>query len=123
MFPSNRKKRWVAFLYGGVWTMRQGYGAMRGTPVGRQFASGSRPEMRDSIRALAAGSKGIVSPFVSPCSRSPTGPPPLHTPERSTDPSGRRGVGPEGADVPERPPAPAGEVGAAGSFPPEGRGA
>src|SRR5580658_5448487 len=69
---------------------------MRGIPVGRQFASGSSFDCRLSMIAFAAGSSGIVSPGASPCARSPTGPPPFHTPDRSGCPSARRGVGPCG---------------------------
>src|ERR1700733_3339070 len=70
---------------------------MRGIPVGRQFASGSSFDCRLSMIAFAAGSRGIVSPGAKPWARSPTGPPPFHTPDRSGCPSGRRGVGPCGA--------------------------
>src|SRR5579863_5957896 len=76
--------------------MRQGYGAIRGIPVGRQFASGSSFDSRLSMSALAAGKIGIVSPGARPCARSPTGPPPCQTPDRSGWPSARRGTGPCG---------------------------
>ena len=49
-----------------------------------------------SISAFAAGRRGIVSPCAKPCARSPTGPPPCQTPDRSGCPSARRGVGPCG---------------------------
>src|SRR5216683_2724208 len=65
-------------------------------PVGRQFASGSSFDCRASIIFFAAGRSGIVSPLPSPTARSPTGPPPLQTPDKSGFPSGRRGVGPCG---------------------------
>src|SRR3984885_15519253 len=70
---------------------------MRGIPVGRQFASGSSFDCRLSMIAFAAGSRGIVSPGAKPWARSPTGPPPFQTPDKSGCPSGRRGVGPCGA--------------------------
>src|ERR1700733_10881209 len=91
MLPSKRKNTCV-----GVCTILQGYGAMRGIPVGRQFASGSSLDCRWSMSALAAGNSGIDSPGAKPCARSPTGPPPCQTPDRSGCPSGRRGVGPCG---------------------------
>src|SRR5436309_8707235 len=112
MFPSNRKNRCVAFLNGGVWTIRHGYGATRGTPVGRQFASGSLADNLDSINFLASGSSGIVSPGARPCARSPTGPPPCQTPDRSMLPSGKRGAGPVGTGGCLFEPVPAGAVGA-----------
>src|SRR5712691_1543531 len=65
-------------------------------PVGRQFASGSSFDCRASIIFFASGRIGIVSPLASPTARSPTGPPPLQTPDKSGFPSGRRGVGPFG---------------------------
>src|SRR5580698_403213 len=123
MFPSNRKKMWVAFLCVGDWTIRHGYGANRGTPVGKQFASGSSFDCRDSMTLLPSGDSGIVSPFATPWARSPTGPPPCQTPDRSMVPSGRCGAGPCGTAAPRprpacKPPLPAGDVGAAGLFPP-----
>ncbi len=42
----------------GVCTILHGYGAMRGIPVGRQFASGSSLDCRLSMSAFAAGQQG-----------------------------------------------------------------
>src|SRR3984885_7197123 len=119
MFPSNRKKMCVAFLCVGDWMIRHGYGANRGTPVGKQFASGSSFDCRESMTLLPSGDSGIVSPFATPWARSPTGPPPCQTPDRSMVPSGRCGAGPCGTAGPRprpvcNPPLPAGEVGGAG---------
>src|SRR5258708_36414576 len=98
---------------------RRGYGAWRGTPVGRQFASGSSPDRRDAISFLPASFSGTSTPFGIPCARSPTGPPPCHTPEKSGRPSGNFGAGPCGAACPRprpvfRPPEPAAVVAAFG---------
>src|SRR5439155_5201068 len=60
ILPSNKKKVWVA-----VCTILQGYGAMRGTPVGRQFASGSSFDMRSAVSFSAHGCKGSFSPGLS----------------------------------------------------------
>src|SRR5215470_5123251 len=60
-----------------------------------------------------------------PCARSPTGPPPCQTPEKSGRPSASLGAGPCGAAGPRprpvlRPPAPAGDVEALGGLAPVG---
>src|SRR5262245_50384440 len=78
MLASKRKKMCV-----GVCTIRHGYGAMRGTPLGRQLACGSSFDWRFSMIARADGSSGIVSPFGNPCEMSLIGPPPCHKPEKS----------------------------------------
>ena len=100
--------------------MRHGYGATRGTPVGRQRASGSSAAMRESISAFAAGNSTISSPGSNPSLMSPTGPPPTHTPEKSGVPSGNRGAGPSGTSPISAglfaPPLPAGDAPSAGVF-------
>ena len=88
----------------GVCTMRHGYGAPRGMPNGRQFACGSSCDFRVFMRASAHGCMTTSSPGFSPLVISPELlPPPIHTPVRSTVPSGRRGVGPDGVAGPPRP--------------------
>src|SRR2546426_850846 len=72
---------------------------MRGTPVGRQFASGSSLDCLDFMSFSASGKRGMVSPLARPTARSCTGPPPLETPDRSGFPSERWGVGPFGAGI------------------------
>ena len=52
---------------------------------------------RSAISAVADGSRGKVSPFSRPAAIDTTGPPPIHSPFRSTVPSGSRGDGPVGA--------------------------
>src|SRR5579862_777955 len=94
MFPSNKKNMCV-----GVSTILHGYGARRGTPVGRQFASGSSLDNR-ALRLLSpAGFNGSVSPFLSPSEMSSIRKTSAgrQTPEKSTRPSASRGVGPGGA--------------------------
>src|SRR5689334_24569656 len=100
MLPSNRKYMCEPF---GVVTMRHGYGAMRGTPAGRQCASGSSFAMRDSFVFLPSAVYGMVSPAARPSSMSLVGPPPIQTPCRSGWPSDARGVGPETAGRAPRP--------------------
>src|SRR5688500_10612052 len=99
--------------------MRHGYGAMRGTPVGRQSASGSSAAIRDSIKVFAAGSSSMVSPGRSPVLMSPMGPLPTQTPDKSGVPSGSFGGGPSGAAPINAallaPPLPAGDVASPGT--------
>src|SRR5712692_372450 len=94
MFPSNRKNMCV-----GVSTILHGKGARRGTPVGRQLASGSSFESRASLILAAEGFKGTVSPLgrpseISDMRKSSAG---RQSPEKSTRPLGSRGAGPSGA--------------------------
>src|SRR5579863_10299321 len=86
---------WVA-----VCRMRQGYGAILGTPVGKQFASGSFLDNCDLKIASPAGVISIVSPGKRPCPTSPIGPPLFQSPEKSTLPSAVFGVGPVGRALP-----------------------
>ena len=87
---------------------------MRGTPVGKQSASGSSAAMRDFMSVSAAGSSTSSSPGVRPVLISPIGPFPTQTPEKSGVPSGKRGGGPSGTAPISAglfaPPLPAGEV-------------
>src|SRR5579871_6669903 len=68
---------------------------MRGTPVGRQFASGSSPALRALNSFSAPGSRINLSPGLSAREMSPTkllsG---RQTPDKSTRPLARRGAGP-----------------------------
>src|SRR5690349_373474 len=93
-------------MYLGVSTTDHGYGAMRGTPVGRQLASGSSPALRDLKSFSAPGSMISFSPGLRAREMSPTkllsG---RQTPEKSTWPLASRGVGPvtAGGRKPPRP--------------------
>src|SRR5215471_9481595 len=60
----------------------------------------------DSKTFLPSAVISIVSPDINPWATSPIGPPPFHTPERSTRPSERRGVGPCGLAGPRPRPLP-----------------
>ena len=73
---------------------------MRGTPVGRQFASGSSFVSRVSMIFLDQGVREISSPGINPWATSPIGPPPFQTPGKSGFPSAMRGVGPVGRALP-----------------------
>src|SRR5262249_52000438 len=94
MFPSNRKNKCV-----GVSTILQGYGARRGTPVGRHFASGSFLDRRALIIRSPAGFNGIVSPFLRPSEMSSIKKTSAgrQSPEKSKRPSASRGGVPSGA--------------------------
>jgi hypothetical protein len=73
-----------------VWIMRQGYGAPRGTPVGKQFPSGSSCDLRVFIRASALGSITTSSPGFRPLVMSAELLPlPVHNPAKSGVPAGR----------------------------------
>src|SRR5438874_4186516 len=76
---------------------------MRGTPAGRQFASGSSFAMRESLVFFPSGEYGMASPAARPSSMSLVGPPPSQTPCRSGCPSAVRGAGPAGAFRAPRP--------------------
>src|SRR5687768_8561634 len=91
MLPSNRIQMYFMSI---DWTIRHGYGFMRGTPVGRQRASGSSFSCRESMIFLASGSSSIVSPGLRFLGDTP--PPPIHTPEKSGVPLASRGAGTEG---------------------------
>src|SRR5271165_2259702 len=93
---------------------------MRGTPVGRQLASGSSFDWRDLKIFSAAGVIGITAPLGIPWAISPTGPPPCQTPERSTVPSARWGVGPLGRSGARRRGAAGPAAVAASTLPPAG---
>src|SRR5689334_18145389 len=117
MLPSNKKNRWVGSPLLGACRIRHGYGATRGTPVGRQRASGSSAAIRPFMSFSASGSRTISWPGIRPSLMLPTGPPPTQTPERSGLPFGSRGAGPFGfgpAGALFAPPLPAGEVAATG---------
>src|ERR1700679_1036877 len=86
-----------------VWIKLHGYGVvvMRGTPGGRQRASGSsllRDALRLSYRALGPGSNGTSTPapIISTFSRIALG---SQLPERSGCPSAARGVFPAGGQL------------------------
>src|SRR6266480_2254261 len=89
MFPSIRKT--ISF---GVWITFHGYGAMRGTPAGRQFAFGSSFGSRSLVTLRAQGCNGSTSPGLRAAEKSPmkwgSG---AQSPDRSGLPSAVRGVG------------------------------
>src|ERR1700694_2468621 len=89
MFPSNRM-----YNLPGAVAKVHGYGAMRGMPVGKQFASGSSLATRWLINFSAEGSSGIFSPSGKPTAKSERGPPPIQIPEKSGLPSVSRGADP-----------------------------
>src|SRR6202140_868643 len=75
-----------------------GYGASLGTPVGRQFASGSSFDNRSLVTLAAQGCIGRVSPLGrAPAISTTKGRSVPQTPERSGLPSAPRGAGPAGA--------------------------
>src|SRR5580704_8057269 len=73
---------------------------MRGTPAGRQLASGSSLGRRPFISLSAAGVRTICSPAIRLRLMSSELRPPFNKPLRSGFPSARRGVGPVGPAVP-----------------------
>src|ERR1019366_160320 len=81
----------------GVCTIFQGYGAMRGTPAGRQFASGSSFDMCSLVTFSAQGWMGSCSPVWREVDMSymkvRSG---VQIPVKSGLPSIARGVGPAG---------------------------
>src|SRR5215472_10702085 len=116
MLPSNRKNS----LPGAVATVH-GYGAIRGTPVGRQLASGSAPALRLFMIFSYSGLSTIWSPGFRIREISPTSPlSGRQTPEKSGFPSGRRGVGPVGTTGPRPRPARPPRPGASATLPPGG---
>src|SRR6202521_6439042 len=95
MLPSIRKT--ISF---GVWTTFHGYGAMRGTPAGRQLAFGSSFGSRSWVSLRAQGCNGSTSPGLRAAETSPikwgSGP---QSPDRSGLPSAVRGAGPDDIDL------------------------
>src|ERR1700704_4464533 len=91
MFPSIRKT--ISF---GVWITFHGYGAMRGTQAGRQFAFGSSFGSRSLVSLRAQGCNGSTSPGLRAAEKSPmkwgSG---AQSPDRSGLPSAVRGAGPD----------------------------